>query len=131
MQQPPPYGQQSPYGMPPQQDIQPQEDSDKIVAALAYIFPILVGVIILVTDMKNKPFMKFHAYQSITFGVIIAVGWIIASVLSAVIIGLCFMPILFLLPFYPAYLAYSKGVFRLPGVTDLTYNLFKDCPRAV
>jgi uncharacterized membrane protein len=128
MQQPPPYGQQQPpFGMP--SDVQPQEDSDKIVAALSYVFLIIVGVIILVTDMKNKPYLKFHAYQSITFGLIMTVGWIIASVLSAVIIGLCFMPILFLIPFYFAYLAYAKSVFKIPVVTDLTYNIFKDCPR--
>ena len=130
MQQPPPYGQeQPPFGMP--QDVQPQEESDKIIAALSYIFLIIVGVIILVTDMKNKPYLKFHAYQSITFGLILTVGWVIASVLSVAIIGLCFMPILFLIPFYPAYLAYTKGVFKLPLVTDLTYNIFKDCPRPV
>ena len=131
MQQPPPYGQQSPYGMPPQQDIQPQEDSDKIVAALSYFFAPIVGVIILVTDMKNKPFMKFHAYQSITFGIALIVLWTIASFLTVVLIGCLIMPVLLVAQLWYSYQAYAKGVFRIPGVTDLTYNLFKDCPRAV
>jgi uncharacterized protein len=126
----PQYGQygQSPFGGPPL-DVQPQEANDKIIAAASYVFWILGAVIILVTDLKNKPFLKFHAYQSITFGIVMLAGWIIASVLSIVIIGICLMPILFLIPFYPAYLAYSKGTFRLPLITDLTYNIFKDTPR--
>jgi len=106
----------------------PQEDNDKIIAAASYVFWILLGAIILLTDMKNKPFLRFHAYQSITFGLILMVGWIIAGVLSIVVVGICLMPILFLIPFYPAYLAYSKGTFRLPLITDLTYNLFKETP---
>lgn len=139
--QPPPYGAppqygnqqqyaQSQYGGPPL-GAQPQEDNDKLIGALSYVFWILVGIIILVTDMKNKPILKFHAYQSITLGLVLMVLWIIASALSIVIIGFCLMPVLFLIPFYPAYLAYSKGPFRLPMITDLTYNIFKDCPRVV
>jgi uncharacterized membrane protein len=132
--QPPQYGSQPPYGNqhPPygqSLDVQPQEENDKIIAAASYVLWILLGVIILVTDMKNKPFLRFHAYQSITFGLVLFGAWIVTSMLSFVIIGFCLMPFLLLAPFYPAYLAYTKGTFRLPLVTDLTYNLFKETPR--
>ena len=127
MQQPPPYGQQPPFGMP--SDVQPQEESDKIVAALCYVFAPILGVIILVTDMKNKPFLKFHAYQSITFGIALIVLWTIASFLAVVLIGCFIMPVLLVAQLWYAYQAYSKGTFRIPGVTDITYNLFKDTPR--
>ncbi len=129
MQQPPPYNQQPPFGMPPTSDLQPQEDSDKIVAALAYFFAPIVGVIILVTDMKNKPFLKFHAYQSITFGIALIILWTIASFLTVVLIGCLIMPVLLAAQLWYAYQAYAKGVFKIPGVTDLTYNFFKDTPR--
>lgn len=130
MQQPPPYGQQPPFGMPPQ-DVQPQEDSDKMIAALAYIFCPIVGIIILLTEMKNKPFMKFHAYQSIVFGIALVVLWTVASFLAVVLVGCLIMPVLLVAQFWYAYQAYTKGVFRIPGVTDITYNLFKDSPRPV
>jgi uncharacterized membrane protein len=127
--QPPQYGGQSPYGGgPPLGEVQPQEENDKLIAAGAYVFWLLIGIVILVTDLKNKPFLRFHAYQSITFGIVMFVAWSIAGVLSFVLIGLCIMPVLFLIPFYFAYLAYSKGVFRIPLVTNLTYSIFKETP---
>ena len=129
MQQPPPYGQQPPLGQSPYGSIQPQEESDKIVAALCYIFAPILGVIILVTDMKNKPFLKFHAYQSITFGIALIVLWTIASFLAVVLIGCFIMPVLLAAQIWYAYQAYAKGTFKIPGVTDITYNLFKDTPR--
>lgn len=124
MYNPPP----GPQGGMPYQDLQPQEDSDKIVAALSYIFAPILGVIILVTDMKNKPFMKYHAYQSITFGIAMIIGWGIASALSVILIGCLIMPLLLVAQLYYAYVAYSKGIFTIPVVTDLTKNLFKDFP---
>ena len=123
-QQPPPYGQQPP-GMSPQ-DLQPQEDSDKIIAALAYIFCPIVSVVILVTEMKNKPFLKFHAYQSAVLGIALIVLY---TILSITVVGLCLAPVLFIAQLWFAYQAYAKGAFKIPGVTDLTYNFFKDCPR--
>ncbi len=60
--QPPQYGSQqqygqSPFGGPPL-DVQPQEENDKLIAALAYIICPLLGIIVLLTDMKNKPMSK-------------------------------------------------------------------------
>ncbi|MGN6561917.1 MAG: DUF4870 domain-containing protein [Thermomicrobiales bacterium] len=117
-----------PPGVPPQQNLQPTEDNDKIMAALCYFFFIIMGIIVLVTDMKNKPFLKYHAYQSIVFGVALAIGWIIASVLSVAIIGLCLMPVLFIVQIYYTYVAYSKGIFTIPLITDLTAKVFPDFP---
>lgn len=112
----------------PFQGLQPQEDSDKIVAALSYIFAPILSVIILVTDMKNKPFLKYHAYQSLTFGIALIIGWTIASFLAVVIIGFCLMPVLLVAQFFYAYQAYAKGIFTIPGVTNLTAQFFKEFP---
>ena len=151
MQQPPPYGQQQPYeqqsppgqapygqpaygqapygqpqyGGPPQQQFPPQEDSDKIVAALTYLFCPWLSIIILATDMKNKPFLKYHAYQSLTLGIALFVLYVI---LSITVVGLCVAPLLFLVQLWYGYQAYTKGVFTIPVVTDLTGKLFKDFP---
>lgn len=125
----PPSDPQYPGGQPqPQFGLQPTEDNDKLMAALAYVFPILMSIIILVTDMKNKPFLKYHAYQSLVLGIALTIGWIIASVLTVVLVGCILMPILFVVQFYYAYVAYSKGIFTIPLITNLTGQLFKDFP---
>lgn len=109
----------------PQFNLQPQDDNDKVVAALSYIFVVLVSIVILVTDMKNKPFLKYHAYQSLVFGIAI---WILPTVLSFAVIGLCLIPFALVAQFYYAYLAYTKGTFTIPLITDLTGKIFKDFP---
>ncbi len=115
-----------PSGQPqPQFGLQPQEDNDKIIAALSYIFVVIVSVIVLATDMKNKPFLKYHAYQSLVFGLAI---WILPIVLSFVFIGFCLMPFAVVAQCYYAYLAYTKGIFTIPLITNLTGQLFKDFP---
>src|SRR5215218_5502115 len=107
------------------QDLQPQEDNDKIMAALSYILIVIMSVIILATDMKNKPFLKYHAYQSLTLGIGLFIVYII---LSITVVGLCVAPLLFLVQLWYGYQAYTKGVFTIPVVTDLTARLFKDFP---
>ncbi len=107
------------------QSLQPQEENDKIIAALAYIFSPLLGIIVLVTDMKNKGFLKYHAYQSIVFGIALVVLY---TVLGFTFVGFCAYPFLFIGQFYFAYQAYAKGIFAIPLVTDLTKSLFKDFP---
>jgi uncharacterized membrane protein len=84
-----------------------------------------MSVIILATDMKNKPFLKYHAYQSLTLGIALFVVYII---LSITVVGLCVAPLLFLVQLWYGYQAYTKGVFTIPVVTDLTARLFKDFP---
>jgi uncharacterized membrane protein len=107
------------------QDLQPQDDNDKIMAALSYILIVIMSVIILATDMKNKPFLKYHAYQSLTLGIALFVLYVI---LSITVVGLCVAPLLFLVQLWYGYQAYTKGIFTIPVVTDLTAKLFKDFP---
>ena len=110
-----------------QSQIQPQEDNDRIIAALSYILSPILSIVILVTDMKNKPFLKYHAYQSLIFGIALI---IVYTVLALTFFGLCLAPLLFIGQLYYAYLAYSKGIFTIPVLTDLTRNFFKDFPGA-
>jgi uncharacterized membrane protein len=115
--------------------ITPQQENDKLISALCYIFWFLVPIIILVTDMKDSRFAKVHAYQGIVWGavgiafyILYGIIWII---LSAVIpfIG-CILWVGYFLPFalslYFAYLVFSKGAVVLPGLTDATKAVFKD-----
>jgi uncharacterized membrane protein len=121
-----PYGQQpygqAPYGGPPDPNVPPQEDSDKIVAALCYLFAPWLSIIILATDMKNKPLLKYHAYQSLTFV-------LVSFVVYVTVVGLCLFPFILIAHFYFAYQAYAKGYFVIPTITDWTAKLFKDFPQ--
>ncbi len=126
MYNPPPGGQsQPPYGSPSPSSLQPQEDNDKIFAALSYIIAPIMSAVILLTDMKNKPFLKYHAYQSLVLGLALIV---IYTILGFTVVGLCLTPALIIGQFYFAYQAYTKGIFAIPGLTDLTAKFFKDFP---
>lgn len=120
----PPTG-QPPYGAPPPSNLQPQEENDKILAAVSYIIAPIMSIIILVTDMKNKPFLKYHAYQSLVLGIALI---ILYTILSITVIGLCLVPVLLIAQFYFAYQAYAKGIFTIPVLTDLTAKFFNDFP---
>ena len=45
-------------------------DQDRLMAALAWIISPLAIVILLVEDMKNRPFQKYHAINSLAFAVV-------------------------------------------------------------
>ena len=54
-------------------------DQDKLMAAIAWVIPFLAIVILLVEDMKNRPFQKYHAVNSLVFSVAF---FVILSILS-------------------------------------------------
>jgi uncharacterized membrane protein len=87
---------------------------DKLWALLSWLFwPI--AVIALLIDKKERPFIKYHAVQSIILGV---VGYALSALLSAVIVG-CFVG--FALLVYVIYLAvkaYQGEWVVIPFITD-------------
>lgn len=91
---------------------------DKLWAALSYVFAPIVGIIVmLMEDKKARPFIKFHAVQSIAASIAF---WIIATVITTVTIGfggLC-VPILWLVFLYWAYQAYQGQMVNIPMVTN-------------
>lgn len=151
---PPPGGQQ-PGGPPPgghQQGgpppggggdlrgVRPEQENDKLIGALCYVFWFLVPIIILVTDMKNSRFAKVHAYQGIVFGAAglafflifcvllnimgLAIGGFIAWMLQCVLWIIAILP--GLVGLYFAYLVFTKEQVELPFLTDATKSVFKD-----
>ena len=89
----------------------------KLWGALCYVFPVLVGIIVLVTDKKNDKFVLFHAYQSLAAGIGLWVLGMIVAVITFGIGGLCF-PLIWLLFLYFAWKAYQGEKFMLPVVGD-------------
>ena len=106
--------------IPPAGDI---TDNDKLRAALSYPIPIIAIVILLVEDMKNRPFQKFHAIQALAANVIvwlaITILGCILGFLTAIIGGICGSAALVLwlvLPYW-AYQAYQGLYFEIPYLT--------------
>ncbi len=100
-------------------------DNDRIIAALCYPIAVIVSLIVLLTDMKAKPFLKYHAVQALVADIVL---WIAAMILSAIVaavtlgIGACLGPIIMLIPFVIslvwAYQTYQGQWVVIPYLTD-------------
>ncbi len=95
---------------------------DKLWAALSYVFAPIVGIIaLLMEDKKSRPFIKFHAVQSIAVSIAF---WIVATILTTVTLGfggLC-VPLIWLVFLYWAYQAYQGQDVKIPFVSDFVRN---------
>ena len=104
-------------------------DNDKLMAALSYPFPILAIIILLVADMKGRPFQRYHAVQAL--GVNVAL-WVIMTVVWVILWALTFwwlggvcsatVGVLWLVSLYFAYEAYQGKYFEVPYVTEFLRN---------
>lgn len=93
--------------------------NDKLLAALSYPIP-LIGIVILVSEsMKSKPFLRFHAVQSIALGIVV---FVISGVLAATVILGCLAPVIWLATLYPAWLTYQGKTVELPVITQFIKN---------
>jgi len=65
-----------------EQPVSPEVTSDdKLWSALGYPIPILPIIVLFLEDKKNRPFIKFHAVQSLAFNVVL---WILYLIISTV-----------------------------------------------
>jgi len=93
---------------------------DKLWAALAYVFTPLVPVLVLIMeDKKNRPFIKAHSMQALVWGIAF---YVIVSITSAFLIGLCLLPLGLLLQLYWGYKAYQGNMITIPVLTDFVKN---------
>ena len=111
---------------PPAGDI---TENDRLMALLAYIFGVIVPIIILVSEgMKNRPFQRYHAIQSLglwvatlIYSVVACIVYFLLTTITFGILGLCLW-IIFLLPLVPVILygikAYQGEWVVIPVVTD-------------
>jgi uncharacterized membrane protein len=90
-------------------------DQDRLLAAISYPIAIVAIVILLVEDMKNRPFQKYHAVQALAIGVILLVLWIIGGI---TIFLACLPLVLWFVTFYWAYKAYQGEYFEIPWLTN-------------
>lgn len=101
-----------------EQPINPEITSDdKLWAALGYPIPILPIIVLFMEEKKDRPFLKFHAVQSLAFNVAV---WVIIFILSLVTfgIGAICAPILWLVTLWPAYESYQGKYLEIPVITN-------------
>ena len=92
-------------------------NDDKLWAALGYPIPLIPIIVLLMEDKKARPFIKFHAIQSLAFNIAI---WVLIFIISAVTLGfgaIC-APLLWLVTLWPAYDSYQGKYTELPVITN-------------
>lgn len=90
---------------------------DKLFAALCYlpfIFPLVSILVLFLQDKKNRPFIRLHAVQSLSVGLVLFV----LSGITACSGFLVTIPIML----YFAYKAYQGEAFTIPVITDFIKN---------
>ncbi|MGC9333447.1 MAG: hypothetical protein ACP5JJ_04815 [Anaerolineae bacterium] len=107
--------------IPPSGDI---TDNDKLMAAISYPIPLVAIIILLVEEMKARPFQKYHAIQALAANVVL---WVVVTVLGCILAvitsfigGICGwgMSLLWLVTLYWAYEAYQGKYFEIPYLTE-------------
>ena len=94
---------------------------DKLWAALGYPIVLIAIIMLLMEDKKNRPFIKYHAIQSIAANVVLIVLSVLVTAVTLGFGGLC-IPVLWLVFLYWAYLAYQGQMFQIPVVTNFIKN---------
>ena len=91
---------------------------DKLWAALSYVFsPIVPIIMLLMEEKKARPYIKYHAVQSLVIGIVLA---ILVPIIAAFTLGCG--AILWFVMFWWAYKAYQGEKFEIPVVTNLIKN---------
>src|SRR4030043_1781514 len=88
-----------------------------IAAALSYLLTPFTGILFYILEKDNK-FVRFHAFQSILFGVCLFGASFIASSLTIVLIGILLIPIVSIVGFclwaMLMWKAYNNEEYELP-----------------
>ena len=90
-------------------------DQDRLLAAISYPIAIVAIVILLVEDLKNRPYQKYHAVQALAVGAIILV---LSFALGWTVLLSCIPLLLWFVTFYWAYKAYQGEYFEIPWLTN-------------
>lgn len=101
-----------------------------VAGLLTYVLGVISAVIFLVLDQyKNDRFVRFHAFQSLFFGLAWIAFWIAWGMLAFAAGGMLFwigLPIRMLIGFggflywlFLMYKAYSNEMYRIPFIGDL------------
>jgi len=99
----------------------------RLIAALCYVFPVVVSALVLVSELRGKRFLRYHGYQGLATGVVLLVlylllipgaTWVLLHVPCLGWAFACLAPFIYIagigLQLYWAYLAYQGHLFSIP-----------------
>jgi uncharacterized membrane protein len=96
-------------------------DQDKLMAALAWLIPVIIPArILLVEELKGRPFQRYHAVQSLAFYGAVLIVSLILAVLTFWVGGCggCLGIPLWAVAYYYAFRAYQGDDFEIPIITE-------------
>lgn len=94
---------------------------DKLWAALGYPIPLIAIIVLFMEEKKNRPFIKYHAVQSIVFNVALFVAIFLLSAVTLGFGAIC-APLLWLVVFWPAYESYQGKYMEMPVISNFIKN---------
>jgi uncharacterized membrane protein len=98
----------------------PASDNSKAIAAFGgYLFAPWGLIALFLDPFKNEPWLRKHVLQGAAFAII---GYLIASVTSAFLIGLLVYPIIFIILVVYTIKAWKSEDFDIPVITGLIKN---------
>ncbi len=96
-----------------------------VAGALAYILTPFTGIAFYILEKDDK-FVRFHAFQSILFGVASYATWVVATSLIVLLVGVLLVPIVSIVVFiYYALLmwkAFNNEMYELPVIGKIARN---------
>ncbi|UCH60279.1 MAG: hypothetical protein JSV61_02055 [Anaerolineales bacterium] len=92
---------------------------DRLWSAIGYPIPLIAIIVLLMEEKKNRPFIKFHAVQSLAMNVGL---YILMVVLGITVVGAVCAPFIWLFTLWPAYDSYRGNYTELPVITNFIKN---------
>lgn len=90
-----------------------------VVAAFAYLFPFITGIVFFVLEKKNK-FVRFHAFQAILFWLTFIIAWSLSQSLVIIYVGQVLEPLVritgILVWLFLMWKAYQNVEYELPYI---------------
>jgi len=126
------------YSPPPQPAAQSSGMDPKLAGLLAYVIPPITGIVFLLIEKVN-PVVRWHAAQSIVFGIAWILLWVAFSVLSMVVaavvpvVGMIVSLLIWLVIFVGGFVlwviclikGYSGKIWRMPLLAQFADKLVK------
>ena len=92
---------------------------DKLWAALGYPIGIIAIIVLFMEDKKDRPFIRYHAFQSIVLNVVI---WLLVIVSTITVVGAICAPFFWFVTLWPAWDSYNGKFTEIPVVTNFVKN---------
>lgn len=90
---------------------------DKLWAAIGYLLPIFALIALYSSEKKENTFIRYHAIQAITFGIILWVIILLVSIATFLIGSVC-SPLVWLVTLWPAFDSYRGNYTQIPYLTN-------------